>query len=111
MSRDYFDPQSNGTETVWKHPLGLTYTDGVRLFAMEHEAYWTLDVVASYLPQLRKFDFLVIYFDVDDGKCCFHAREDSDLPDVIIQHIPFTDLDVSVRYYLIDGMLMFPSDY
>lgn len=43
MSRDYYDPQSYGTEAVWKHPLGLTYNDGVRLFAMEHEAIglWT----------------------------------------------------------------------
>lgn len=111
MSRDYYDPMSYGTEVVWKHPLGLIYTDGVRLFAMEHQAYWTLDVVASYLTRLRQFDFLVIYFDVDDGKCCFHAREDSDLPDVIIQHIPFTDLNVSIRFYLIDGMLMFHSEY
>lgn len=70
-----------------------------------------MDVVASYLPQLRKYDFLVVYFDVDDGKCCFHVREDSDLPDVLVQHIPFTDLKVSIRFYLIDGMLMFPSDY
>ncbi len=111
MSRDYFDPMSNGTETVWKHPLGLTYTDGVRQFAEEHQAYWTLDVVASYLPQLRQSDFLVVYFDVGNGKCHFHVREDTDLPDIIIQHIPFTDMKESLRLYLVDGILMFPSDY
>ena len=111
MSRDYFDPMFNGTETVWKHPCGLLYTDGVRCFAQDHAAYWTLDVVASYLPRLKKYEFLVVYFDVDENKCQFHVREDSDLPDVVIQEIPFTDLDVSVKFYLIDGMLMFPSDY
>lgn len=111
MSKDYYDPQSNGTETVWKHPFGLTYTDGVRQFAMEHQAYWTLDVVASYLPLLRKYDFLVVYFDVDKSKCLFYIREDSDLPDIVNQFIEYTDMKESIRLYLIDGMLMFPSDY
>jgi len=111
MGRDYFDPMFNGTETVWKHACGLLYTDGVRTFAQDHAAYWTLDVVASYLPRLKKYEFFVVYFDVDGSKCHFHVREDSDLPNVVVQEIPFTALEVSVKFYLIDGMLMFPSDY
>lgn len=108
---DYYDPCYNGTDQLWRHPLGLNYTDSVRDFCREKSAYWTLDVVASYLPQLHGYEFLVICFDVDGNRCSFYAREDSDLPNVIRQDIPFTDLCVSIKLYLVDAVLMFPSDY
>jgi hypothetical protein len=107
----YYDPEFNGTDNYWKHPFGLLYTDSVADFAKAYGAYWVLDVVASYLPQIKKYDFLVLYFDVEDSRCLFHAKEDTDLPDIIRQEIEFTDLTVSVKLYFVDGLLMFPSDY
>jgi hypothetical protein len=108
--RNYYDPRYNGTDNYWKHPLGLVYTDSVKAFCIEHQAYWTIDVVASYLPTLRHYPFLVIYFDVDESRCSFYAIEDTGEPDIIRQEIEYTDLKVSIRLYLIDGILMFPSD-
>jgi hypothetical protein len=108
--RAYYDPHFNGTDNYWKHPFGLIYTDSVKDFAEEKHAYWTIDVVASYLPNLKGYDFLVLYFDVDDSRCSFYAREDTDEPDVVRQEIEYTDLSVSIKLYLIDGVLMFPSD-
>jgi len=108
---DYFDPYYNGTDTYWKHPFGLIYTDSVRDFCEDKDAYWTLDVVASYLPQIKHYDFLVIYFDVADSRCSFYAREDLGTPDVVRQEIEYTDMPVSIKLYFSDGILMFPSDY
>jgi hypothetical protein len=107
---EYYDPNYCGTETWWKHPYGLIYTDSVRDFATKYEAYWTLDVVASYLPEVRQFDFLIVYFDVEGEHCSFHCNEDANFPDIIRQEIEYTDLKVSIKLYLIDGVLMFPSD-
>lgn len=109
--RVYYDPCYHGTETYWRHPFGLLYTDSVRDFAETYQAYWSLDVVASYLPEIKQYEFLVIYFDVKDETCSFYCREDSDTPNVIEQYIEYTDLKVSVKLYLVDKILMFPSDY
>jgi hypothetical protein len=107
---EYYDPCFCGTETYWKHPHGLLYTDSVRDFAEKYCAYWALDIVASYLPEISEYDFLIIYFDVADDRCSFYVKEDTGLPDIVRQAIEYTDLTVSIKLYLIDGILMFPSD-
>lgn len=108
---DYFDPCYHGTDTYWKHPYGLLYTDSVRDFCHDKKAYWTLDVVASYLPQLKGDDFLVVCFDVEENRCSFYIKEDTGMPDIVRQEIEYTDMPVSIKLYLADGVLMFPSDY
>jgi len=110
MGRDYFDPGYFGTDTYWKHPFGLLYTDSVKDFCTEKAAYWALDVVASYLPIIKDYEFLVICFDVDGDHCSFYAREDTDEPEVVRQEIEYTDMPVSIKLYLCNGVLMFPSD-
>lgn len=108
----YYDPSYCGTDNYYKHPLSkLMYTDSVRDFCQEYGAYWTVDVVASYFHTIKKYPFLVVSFDVVDGKCDFYAQEDTGLERVVEQYIPFTDLTVSIKFYLIDSVLLFPSDY
>jgi len=111
MGKTYFDPCYFGTDTYWKHPYGLLYTDSVKDFCSEKAAYWTLDVVASYRHVFSGYEFLVLWFDVDENRCSFYAREDTNKPDVIRQEIEYTDMPVSIKLYLCDGILMFPSDY
>jgi hypothetical protein len=111
MNDKYFDPQYFGTETWWKHFCGFLYTDSVKDFCEKHEAYWTLDVVGSYMPILKNFSFLMICFDVQDSKCQFYAKEDTDQPNIVEQFIEYTDLTVSIRLFLEDKVLMFPSDH
>jgi len=109
---DYFDPDFSGTDNYWKYPLGnFVYTDSVQHFCLEHGAFWILDVVGSWANKFKGYSFLVIYFDVENSKCHFYVREDSDTPDIIKQFISFTDLDVSIKLYFINGVLLFPSDY
>lgn len=110
MDKEYFDPQYFGTDTWWKHPYGFLYTDSVKDFCEKHQAYWTMDVVGSYMPKLKDFSFLVICFDVKNRQCHFYAKEDTGLPNVVEQFI-VTDLDVSIKLYLEDKTLMFPSDH
>lgn len=110
MAKEYFDPQYFGTETWWKHPYGFLYTDSVKDFCEKHKAYWTMDVVGSYMPILKEYPFLIICFDVKNGQCHFYAKEDTGLPNVVEQFIA-TDLDISIKLYLEDKVLMFPSDH
>ena len=108
----YYDPGFYGTDTYWKHPLyGFNYTDSVKHFCTEYQAYWILDVIGSYLPTLSKYPFLVISFDVVEYRCDFYAQEDTGKERVVEQYIPFTDMGVSIKLYLIDNVLLFPADY
>lgn len=109
--RVYYDPRFSGTDNLWKNPSGLTYTDSVQDFCEKNGAYWVLDVIASYLPTLQLYPFLLICFNVEDQHCSFHCKEDSNEPDVVYQYIEFTDLKVNLRLYLCSGVLMFPTDY
>jgi len=120
---DYYDPMFCGTESYTLYnPLGtgffnLKLTDSVVHFAEEKKAWWTVDVVYSYLPEiagvLKEADSNIIFlhFDVKDGECDFYAQLDSGMPKLFQQHIEFTDLATPIMLYLQDDVLMFPSDY
>ena len=107
----YFDPGYTGTDHYWRQPTsGLQYVDSIKDFCEDHKAYWILDVVGTYLPQLKKYDFVVLFFDVCNKACTFYAREDTDEPDIVRQEIEFTDMDVAIKLYYENGVLCFPSD-
>ena len=52
--------KTNGTER-WHLPAGknLIYTDGIKFLADTCGAYWLIDLVGSYQPQLRNEHFQV----------------------------------------------------
>lgn len=109
MISNYYDPGFHGTENYYKHLLGFKYSDSVKHFAEEYGAYWLLDVIGSYGPY--KQPFLIMTLDVKDNRATFTIKEDTDKSILIRQKIEFTDCKVSVRFYFIDGVLIFPSDY
>lgn len=103
--------QSTGTDSYWQEGP-LIFTDGIKAMVEELEAFWILDVVRSYLAQLSAYEFLVVYFDVFDNQTClFHAKPDSDLPDIVSQQIDYTDLKASLAMYLIGGVLLMREEY
>lgn len=108
---DYYDPNYGGTSQYYKNIFGLKYTDSVKYFAGEFEAYWLIDLIGSYFKKLRAYEFLVITVDVKGDEAVLTAREDTDMPIILKKNIDFTDLKVNVKFYLSDGVLMFPSDY
>lgn len=115
----YYDPQSTRTEKYNRFNTlsPLVCTDAVLEFAREYKAFWALDIVASYGRKLRDYTrrtsnrFFILTFDVKDGKCTFRAREDTDSAIIVQQRIEYTDLSVSVKWYFIDGVVLFPSEY
>jgi hypothetical protein len=123
VERMYYDPQLGGTEHCYGFAFVPTrwlfrYTDSVSFHANEFKCWWTLDVIGSYIPKLEKWNkahgdnnFLVISFDVTDSSCHFAVKEDTDGDEIVHQEIEYTDLPHSIKLYLIDGVLMFPSDY
>ena len=109
---NYYDPQFMGTEQYYRHPIGaFLYTDSIKHFCEKKEAWWTLDLIGSYVPILKKYDFLVLTFDVTGNTAVFHAKEDTDQPDIVTQEIEYTDLPESVKLYWENGVALFPSDH
>ena len=102
----------------------LIYTDGIKDAFDENKSWWMLDVIVSYIPNVVELiketgnKFFLIEFNVEDGKCDFYIREDSDEPHLIHQHIESTNSEYSFKLYLIrdsfdegDFTLLFPSEY
>ena len=107
--------QFTGTEQYYFNPMyrWLRYTDGVRFMAQEGGAYWLLDAIASYK---RQEPFQVWRLDVrSDGRireATLTMREDSGQPELVRQEIEYTDFPLmQIELWLIDGVLILPSEY
>ncbi|AFZ01593.1 DUF6876 family protein [Calothrix sp. PCC 6303] len=46
--------QFTGSTTLYKHWLGLKYTDGIKYLADEASCYWLLDAIFSHQQYLRQ---------------------------------------------------------
>lgn len=123
--------QATGGTSQWHRSFfpRLVYTDGVAEFAKRMEAYWTIDVVGSYLPEVaknaRKYNnyFFICKFVVKNTKAVFTINSGIEGDkDVAKQRIPFTDLpdkngeEAEYKFYL--GLadertwsLCLPSEY
>ena len=104
--------QCIGTEHYWKNNLlCFQYTDGVKFLHEACEAYWLLIAISSYH---RKEPFQVWELKVSkDKSATLTMKEDSGEPLLVEQKIPFTDfpLEEGITLYLIDGVLLLPSEY
>ncbi len=101
--------QFTGTEQYYRHYLGGLYTDGVQYMAGKAGAFWLLDVIFSYR---RKEPFQVWKLKVKDRIGVVTMREDTGQPVKVRQEIPYTDFPLAeIKLYLIDGVLLLPSEY
>ena len=101
--------QFTGTEQWYKHYLGGLFTDGVKYMAGKAGAFWLLDVIFSYR---RKEPFQVWTLKVKDRVGVVTMREDTGQPVKVRQEIPYTDFPLAeIKLYLIDGVLLLPSEY
>jgi len=101
-----------GTEKYYKHWTGiLVYTDGVQYLAKEGGAYWLIDAIASYRRR-EHFQLWELKVNTETKEAVLTMREDSDTPVLVKQEIGFTDFPLSkIKLYLIDGVLLLPSEY
>ena len=108
--------QFTGTEHWWGHPLRrtMTFTDGVKHFMERAEAYWFGDIVATELMDLQQQDseeFLHITMTVKAGSALINVTDGNDRH-LWEKRIDWTDCpEGEWVFYLIDGVLLLPSEY
>lgn len=119
-------PQFTGSEQLYKHWMQIRYSDGVKYLAEVAQAYWLIDAIASHYVTKRKLraePFLVVRLEVDRkpgakfmARLTFHTDWDKGnpkaYPSIQTQRITYTDFPLdALKFYLIDGVLMLPSEY
>jgi hypothetical protein len=106
--------QFTGTENYHKHWLGqIVYTDGVKYLVDKAEAYWLIDLIASYQPTIKNVPFQIWVLKVNADKnaeIVMHA--DANEPILVRQAIKQTTFPLDeIKLWLIDGVLILPSEY
>lgn len=110
--------QFTGSETIYRHWLGILYTEGVKYLAEEAGAYWLIDAIASWQPSpqvkqdpmLQEIQFWKLRVNPDNSAVLTCERDSDDV--ALTQEIEFTDFPLEeVRLYLSNRVLMLPSEY
>jgi hypothetical protein len=100
-----------GTMEYHRH-FNINITDGVKYLAEVGKCFWLLDLIWSYQPQHKDKPFQVWQLEVKGSSAVATMREDTDKPILVRQEIPYTDFALDyIKLYLIDGVLLLPSEY
>jgi hypothetical protein len=108
--------QANGTNAYHyfsQLPTFPVITDGVLAVAEAAGCFWLLDVIGSYQynPTLDK-SFQVWTLTVNLSEQSGVVRGYNDTALIVMQEIPFTDFPLGeIKFYLMDGVLLLPSEY
>ena len=113
----------NGTDQYWKHLFGLKYTDGVKAHAELAQAFWLIDAIASWQPQVKTNrhkhnDWIVWFLDVKlkrhtkERYAVLTARADENEEPFITQKIEFTDHPVGKWEFWQEGdVVIIPEEH
>jgi len=101
---------------IWNPFTGLIHTDGIEHLAQRAEAHWLVSDIGAvfrYHPKVKGIPFQLWMLSVDDdNKAVLTCREDCDTPIIYEQNYVYIDFPVGTwKMYLIDGVLMVPSEY
>ena len=103
--------QCHCTEHYWRNEaLCFQYTDGIKFLWESCEAYWLLTAISSYN---RKEPFQLWQLKIKENcSAVLTMQEDSGQPFNVKQEIAYTDFPLpEIQLYLIDGILLLPSEY
>jgi len=104
-----------GTETWFRHWSGrFTYTEGLKYLAEAAQAFWLIDLIASWAPhaRLRREDFIAWKLIVRTDRTATITADDGNGRVLITQDIPFTDFPLDeITLHLTDHVLLLPSEY
>ena len=104
-----------GSETVFRHwTRRLVYTEGVQDLAEQAEAYWLIDLIASWMnhENLKNEDFIVWTLTVNADRSARAVADDGNGRELIRQEIPLTDFPLDkIDLYLTNNTLLLPSEY
>jgi hypothetical protein len=107
--------QQIGSESVFPHPTGrLVYTEGVQFLAEQADAYWLIDLIASWCPdpRLQPEDFVHWKLTVNEDRTAVAIADDGNGNELLRQAIPFTDFPLDeITLYLTERTLLLPSEY
>lgn len=111
--------QCTGTEHYYTHFTKVCFfTDGVKSIADQYQAYWLIDVIASYQikKSIKSKPFQIWTITSTQSKATIEMRQDSDQPVLVRQQIPFTNFPEGrlQMYYIGDStnkVLLLPSEY
>jgi hypothetical protein len=105
-----------GSGIVYKHSLGIFYTEGVQYLAEAASAYWLLDLIAShqtkeFLSNTKLQDFQIWRLLVHEKSGTLICEWDMNM-EVLRQEIEYTDFPLqSIKLYLVSKVLMLPREY
>ncbi|MGB3756806.1 MAG: DUF6876 family protein [Rivularia sp. (in: cyanobacteria)] len=105
-----------GSANLYKHWLGLRYTEGIQYLAQEANCYWLLDAIASHQtkqflsnPKLREFQ--IWHLQVKDNSGVLICEWDTN-QEVLRQEIEYTDFPLNhIKLYLVEKVLMLNNEY
>lgn len=106
-----------GTQHYYRNITGLLYTDGIKHLAERAGAYWLIDLVGSYQPQLQDAPFQLWRVQVNlDSSAIVTMVEDTGQPVKVGQRIPYTDFPLKdfSFYCCVDDLasiIMLKSEY
>lgn len=106
-----------GTTQWYRHLSGATYTDGIQAMARVSGggAYWLVDKIlfVGMSEKHRRVPFQLWQLDVYEDKTGrVMMREDIGKPTLHAEKLDYTDFPVGTwKFYLIDKVLLLPSEY
>ena len=113
--------QATGTEQYWRafpNNDKFLFTDGVKLMAEMCGAFWLITAVFSWQSKAKirnePFQVWILRFiDKEKGGKSLLICEDGNKKELTRQEIEFTDfpLPEGIKLYLIDNILLLPSEY
>ncbi len=126
--------QFTGTGGYHRNWTGFLYTDGIEHLAEKAECYWLIDAIASYQhklkrdPDLARFQLWIlsvakegereypfIEIENDDMGCvltCWRDTPKEGVKPPVIQQFEYTDFPLpEIKLYVVDNVLLLPSEY
>lgn len=105
-----------GTENYYKYLAGLKLTDGVKAMAELCQAYWLLDIIASYQSKclkdasLRDYQFWTLKKTGKNSAIVICERDSDDV--FLTQKIEYTDFPLDeMKIWVENGVVLLPSEH
>ncbi len=109
--------QYHGTSQYYLLTAGrknMNLTDGSLALAQKFSCFWLMNLIASYQnhEEIKKLSIQFWELHLDEkGGCNVFCIEDTGLPKIINQHIPFTDIEGNVKIWVQNNVIFLPSEY
>jgi hypothetical protein len=104
-----------GTTTYYRNFLELRYTEGVQYLAEHAGAYWLIDAIASWQPEIRKVEREFQLWELtvnDDHNAELTVRRDTGEATLAKQTIGYTDFPMNrMTLYVENNVLLLPSEH